>query len=74
VASPVTLADGAARVAVPKPAAGWTAYFVEFTYDVGAPTRLKLTTDVRVVPDTLPHAPFVAKERPRGFLSGGGTK
>jgi PhoPQ-activated pathogenicity-related protein len=73
-ASPVTLADGAARVTVPQPAAGWTAYFVELAYDVGAPAKLTLTTDVRVVPDTLPHPPFVARERPRGFLSGGGTK
>lgn len=42
-----------ARVQVPEH--GWTAYLVELTYDVGAPTRLKLTTDVQVVPDRLPH-------------------
>ena len=35
---------------------GWTAYFVELTYDVGASKPLKLTTNVRVVPDTLPYA------------------
>lgn len=46
---------GAYSAKVAVPAKGWTAYMVELTYDVGAPTRLKLTTDVRVIPDTLPH-------------------
>lgn len=41
---------------VEQPAKGWTAYFVELTYDVGAATPLKLTTNVRVVPDILPYA------------------
>lgn len=41
---------------VDQPAQGWTAYFVELTYDIGAPVPLKLTTNVRVVPDTLPYA------------------
>jgi PhoPQ-activated pathogenicity-related protein len=41
---------------VAKPPQGWTAYFVELTYAVGATTPLKLTTNVRVVPDTLPYA------------------
>jgi PhoPQ-activated pathogenicity-related protein len=40
---------------VSKPEKGWTAYMVEMTYDVGAATRLKLTTDVKVIPDVLPH-------------------
>lgn len=38
------------------PDAGWTAYFVELTFDVGAPTPLKLTTGVKVTPDTIPFA------------------
>ena len=41
-----------------KPAKGWTAFFIEFTFPPspgGFP--LKLTTQVRVVPDVLPHAP-----------------
>lgn len=38
------------------PAKGWTASFVELTFDVGAPTPLKLTTAVRVLPDQLPYA------------------
>ena len=38
------------------PVSGWSAYFVELTYDVGLPVPLKLTTGVRVVPDDLPYA------------------
>lgn len=33
---------------------GWTASFIEFTYDVGGPFPLKLTTAVSITPDTLP--------------------
>jgi PhoPQ-activated pathogenicity-related protein len=40
---------------VPRPAKGWTAYFVELTFATGGRYPLKLTTAVRVVPDTLPH-------------------
>jgi PhoPQ-activated pathogenicity-related protein len=49
-------ADGKLAVQMPAPEKGWTAYFVEATYDVGAPTKLKLTTAVHVVPDSLPFA------------------
>lgn len=42
-----------ARIETPK--SGWTASFVEMTFDVGAPFPLKVTTAVRVTPDTLPH-------------------
>jgi PhoPQ-activated pathogenicity-related protein len=38
------------------PAKGWSASFVELTFDVGAPTPLKLTSAVRVLPDRLPSA------------------
>ncbi len=48
--------DGLYRVHVPVPSTGWTAYFLEFRYDVGAATPLKLTTDVTITPDTLPFA------------------
>ncbi|MFV2068890.1 MAG: PhoPQ-activated pathogenicity-related family protein [Pirellulales bacterium] len=41
---------------VAKPAKGWTAFFVELTYDVGAPFPVKFTTNVHVTPDVLPHA------------------
>jgi PhoPQ-activated pathogenicity-related protein len=39
---------------VDAPESGWTAYFVELTFDVGLAVPLKLTTGVRVVPDILP--------------------
>ena len=39
---------------VRPPRAGWTAYFVEATYQVGG-RPLKLTSGVRVTPDTLPY-------------------
>jgi PhoPQ-activated pathogenicity-related protein len=43
-----------ARVAAPSP--GWTAFFVELTYSGDGVPPLKLTTAVRVIPDTLPFA------------------
>lgn len=49
-------ADGNYIAGVEQPEKGWTAYFVELTYDVGAATPLKVTTNVRIVPDTLPYA------------------
>ena len=36
------------------PIQGWTAAFVELTFDTGGRVPLKLTTAVRVLPDTLP--------------------
>ena len=41
---------------VDEPPKGWTAFFVELTYDVGVKLPLKFTTAVRVVPDGLPFA------------------
>lgn len=41
-----------ARVA--PPAAGWTAFFVELTFPGGGKHPFKVTSGVRVVPDTLP--------------------
>jgi PhoPQ-activated pathogenicity-related protein len=38
-----------------KPEKGWTASFVEITYDVGAAFPLKVTTAVRITPDVLPY-------------------
>jgi PhoPQ-activated pathogenicity-related protein len=54
---------------VAKPEKGWTAYLMEMTFDVGAPVPLKLTTDVRVIPDTLPFPPPHAP-KPKGFITG----
>jgi len=44
------------EIRVSAPTKGWTAYFAEFTFDVGAKTPLLITTDVRVTPETLPFA------------------
>ncbi len=52
---------------VAAPAAGWTASFIELTFDVGAGVPLKLTTAVSVTPDTLPFA-SPSLPQPRGFL------
>ena len=48
--------DGLYRATLTKPEEGWSAYYVEFTYDVGAPVPLKLTTPIYVRPDELPFA------------------
>jgi PhoPQ-activated pathogenicity-related protein len=40
---------------VPPPAAGWTAFFVEMTFPSGGKYPHKVTSGVRVVPDTLPY-------------------
>jgi PhoPQ-activated pathogenicity-related protein len=53
---------------VPAPPAGWTAFFVEFSFPSGGPFPLKTTTGVRVLPETLPYPP---PEPPRG---GGQTR
>lgn len=42
---------------VDRPAAGWTAFYVELDYPSGGKYPLKVTTAVRVLPDTLPYAP-----------------
>src|SRR5262249_51774987 len=39
---------------IDKPEVGFTAFFVELTYDIGSVFPLKVTTDVRVIPETLP--------------------
>jgi PhoPQ-activated pathogenicity-related protein len=41
----------------PKPSEkpGWTATFIELSYDVGAAYPLKLSTAVRITPDNLPY-------------------
>jgi PhoPQ-activated pathogenicity-related protein len=47
---------GIYRAKAVPPDKGWTAYFLELTFDVDAPTPLKLTTNVVVTPDTVPFA------------------
>jgi PhoPQ-activated pathogenicity-related protein len=41
---------------IKPPGKGWTAFLVELSYDTGTPLPLKLTTAVRILPETLPHA------------------
>ncbi len=40
---------------VPAPSKGWTAFFIEMTFPSGGKHPLKVTTPVRVLPDTLPY-------------------
>ena len=48
--------DGTYTASVVEPDQGWTAWFVEVEFDAGVETPFKLSTEVRVVPDTLPFA------------------
>jgi len=48
---------------IAQPEKGWTAFFVELTFPSGCPAPFKFTTDVRVLPDTLPYK-FTPKGRP----------
>ena len=47
--------DGVYVGKVAKPEKGWTAFFVELTYNNGGPVPFKFTTQVRVEPDVLPY-------------------
>jgi PhoPQ-activated pathogenicity-related protein len=47
--------DGTYVGSVARPAAGFTAYFVELVYPSGGRHRLKFTTEVYVTPDVLPY-------------------
>jgi PhoPQ-activated pathogenicity-related protein len=40
---------------VDKPEKGWTAFFIEMTYPGIGKYPMKITTGVRVTPDTLPY-------------------
>ena len=48
--------SGSYVVALDPPEQGWTAYFVELSWDVGLPIPLRLSTEVIVAPDVLPYA------------------
>jgi PhoPQ-activated pathogenicity-related protein len=61
--SPVSGDNGVYRASVLAPEKGWTAYFLELTFPSGGRYPFKLTTPVRVVPDTLPFPP--PKPKPR---------
>lgn len=46
---------------VDKPPQGWTAFFVELTFDSGEKIPYKFSTQVSIVPDVLPHS--IAEDR-----------
>jgi PhoPQ-activated pathogenicity-related protein len=50
----VTLKDGKYTAKIDKPASGYTAFFVELTYDSGGKHPHKFTTGVAVTPNTYP--------------------
>jgi len=55
--SPLTGNDkGAYDATVKAPEKGWTAYFVELLFDSGGALPYRFSTEIRVVPDTLPFA------------------
>ena len=54
---------------VEKPAKGWTAFLVELTFPNGGPVPFKFTTQVRVVPETLPFRYELPANKMKGFLS-----
>jgi PhoPQ-activated pathogenicity-related protein len=66
----VSESGGEYSAAVPKPEQGWTAFLLEFAFDIGARFPLKLTTEVTVTPNTLPFTPPTPPQ-PKGFLSRG---
>jgi len=54
--SPLSAAeDGTYRARLAAPPKGWTAWFLEATFDVGGPYPLKVTSEIRITPDTLPY-------------------
>lgn len=57
-------ADGSYVAHVAAPPQGWSAFFVELSYDVGLPVPLKVTTAVRITPNTLPHADVDLRQVP----------
>jgi PhoPQ-activated pathogenicity-related protein len=55
--SPLAVNDkGVYDAAVKAPEKGWTAYFVELLFDSGGTLPYRFSTEIRVVPDTLPFA------------------
>jgi len=59
--SPLTpVEQGNIHATIPAPDKGWTAYFVELVFDSGTPVPYRFSTEVRVVPDTLPYADELA--------------
>ena len=57
-------ADGTYAARLKAPEQGWTASFVELTYETGGTHPLKVSTAVRVLPDRLPFADLDLKKVP----------
>jgi PhoPQ-activated pathogenicity-related protein len=53
--TPLAGKDWVYRAQVDRPAEGWTAFFAELVFDSGTEAPYKFTTQVAVVPETLPH-------------------
>jgi len=53
--------DGCYVGIVPNPVTGWTAFFVELTWNMPTGAKLKMTTSVRVIPDKLPFDSYIKK-------------
>ena len=61
--------DGSYKAKPETPTKGWKAYFIELTYETPFGIPLKLTTPVRVTPDSLPYQRQPPKEPKKGFLT-----
>jgi PhoPQ-activated pathogenicity-related protein len=48
---------------IDKPIEGYKAFFVELTYDIGSSFPLKVTTDVRILPEVLPFKGIPATDK-----------
>ena len=64
-----TLGSGVYKGTPGVPSDGWKAYFIELSYPTPFGIPLKLTTPVRVLPDTLPFGYEPPKNPKKGFLS-----
>lgn len=62
--------NGHYTIRVPKPAKGWTAYFVELKFNSNLMVPHTFTTDARVVSDERPHQ-WVRPASPAGGTTGG---
>ena len=56
------IGDGIFEAKLETPKKGWQASFVQCEFDVGAPVPMRLSTSVKVLPETLP---FLSKPIPR---------
>ena len=63
------LESGIYEAKTDEPPVGWKAYFIELTYQTPFGIPFKLTTPVRVLPDTLPFEYKPPKNPKKGFLS-----